>query len=401
MVAARALRILFTSFILFGVSSFISAPVASAESQILEPTRDTYVDEKIPNASYGTIGLGVVGYENASTYTKIALFHFDLNTIPAGSTISSAKLTLRLGGCTGTASGAGHMSFGGYLTTGSPAWTESSTYQQLSTSGSSLDGIGSQIVSCDPGAYIDFDVTELTKAWVDRAFPNDGLYLSPVSGGSNWTRVFYMREATASSRPKLTVNYDVPYEVVDAPDGGPLSASASPSPSTNTSKAHSNAQPIDPDESLVPPTKLTATQVSGSKEVELRWEKSSSENVEYYRIFRVDLNGNAVDTKVGEISGSENSFIDKETEAGKSYSYFVRAVRSQRESVNTDAVQITIEDSTKVSQSVPEELQKTNNQLSRQLILSLIFAFLAVLALVILAVKHRRLHRKHKALTKS
>lgn len=384
-----------SALLIIGV--FFLPSTVSADSKTLEPTRDTYVDAKIPTASYGSIGLGIFGYEAAGPYSKIALMHFDTSSIPAGSVINSAKLTVRIGGCTGSGLDHGLTAIGGYITNGSPAWTESSTYQQLSTSGSSLDGIGSKIVPCLAGSYVVFYATDLVSAWVDRVVPNDGLYLSPVSGGANWTRVMYMREATSASRPKLVIDYSVPYEVVDTPDGGAPTSSSSATPATNTTKAVASSQPIDPDESLIPPTKLTATQVIKSNEVELTWEKSSSDGVEYYRIFRMEIDGDVIDTKIGEVSGTENKFIDKNTEAGKTYSYFLRAVRNQRESKNTDPVQIEIITAAKGDQKSPEVLQEANNKLNRQLILALILGALFATAFIVLALKHRRLHHKHKA----
>ncbi len=372
-----------------------------AESKTLDPTRDTYVDEEIPNASYGNIGLGIIGYETPGSYSKMSLMHFDTSSIPAGSVINSAKLTIRIGGCTGSGSDTGLTSWGGYLANGSPAWTESSTYQQLSTSGSSLDGVGSKIVPCSAGSYVDFDTAEIVRSWVDGVIPNDGLYLSPVSGGNTWTRVMYMREATSASRPKLVIDYSVPYESVDTPDGGPPASSGSSTPTTNTSKALATSQPIDPDETLIPPTRLTATQADGSNQVELTWEKSTSEGVEFYRVFRMEANGDAIDTKIGEVSGTTYKFTDKNTEAGKTYSYFLRAVRKQRESKNTDSVQIEIATVAKAGQKSPEVLRETNKQLNRKLLLALVLMVIAVTALIVLAIKHRRLHHKHKALINS
>lgn len=373
---------------------------ARADSKTFEPSRDTYVDSEVPNGSYGSIGLGAVGYYTSGPYSKFALFHFDTSSIPAGSVIESAKLTVRVGGCTGSGASYERIAAGAYISNGSPGWTESSTYQQLSTNGSSLGGGGPQIVPCSPGSYTDLNVIELVDAWVNRSFSNDGLYLGPVSGVSNWTRVMYMREATASSRPKLTVNYSVPFESVDTPDGG-LPDTSSPSASSNTVKSQSSSQPLDPDKSLSPPTKLTASQVSNSKAIRLNWEKSVSNNVSHYRIFRIDVNGSGLDKKIGEVANSETSFTDEGTQEGKTYSYFIRAVRSEKESMNTELVQIQVMAISKQSQKSPMALEKSNKRLSRLIIVVGSITILAIFALVILLVKHRKLHHKHKALLSS
>lgn len=381
------------------VLSLILIPsVTYADTKTFEPSRDTYIDEKLPNSSYGTIGLGTIGHEVVGSYSRMVLLHFDVSSIPTGSTINSAKLSVRVGGCTGTAADLGHTSLGAYITNGSQAWSESSTYQQLSTSGSSLDGIGSQIVPCSTGSYVDLNAVELVKAWVDRIIPNDGLYLSPVGGANNWARVIYTREATAASRPKLSVDYSVPYEVVETPDGPPMTNDSSTS-NSNTATAPSISQPIDPDETLSPPTKLTATQTDTSLDVQLKWDKSQSEGVEHYRIFRVGADG--TDVKIGEVAGSEAQFTDNTAEANKQYGYYLRAVRNQKESANTDSVQIKVQSITKDATQSPEVLKKTNDQLGKWLSVSIVATLVAVTAFCMLTIKHKKLHQKHKELIKA
>jgi hypothetical protein len=181
-------------FVALSAAMLLLAPAAKAESVTLEPTRDTYVNSDVPNGSYGNIGLGTVASGPGDGSSQKVLMHFDLSSIPAGSTVDSAKLTMRLGGCINSSAYAGRVSIGAYLTNGSPAWTESSTYQQLSTSGSSLEILYSQDVLCTPGSYVDFGATSLVGYWLDGTMPNDGLLLNQ---GYRWwvldARILYER----------------------------------------------------------------------------------------------------------------------------------------------------------------------------------------------------------------
>lgn len=390
----KTIKTLYITWLAFALlASGGIASLAHAETKTFEPSRDTYVDEALLNSSFGSIGLGTVGYQPSNSSSKITLLYFDISSIPNGTIVNSAKLTMRLGGCVGNESGVGNTSLGFYLANGSPAWTETSTYQQLSTSGSSLDIAFSQIVPCSPGSSIDFNMKEMVQYWTDRMIPNDGMILLPVNS-AYWTRVFYMREATAASRPKLTIDYTIPAEEVTSPDGPAATPSPTSAPSVNTQQADSASQPIAPDLSLNAPTKLNAKQKGSELTIDLQWEKSNSDGTEAYRIFRKEMDSETVYQKIGEVDASNTTFDDTKVIAGKRYSYFVRSTRSGRESINSDTVSIDVRAEASANVATASTISTTNNSTYLYIIIALLILLVILIIILLL------LHRKHRELRK-
>ncbi len=375
--------------------AILYTPKVHAESLTLEPTKDTYVDAAYPNSSYGTIGLGNVGYQPVDSTRKAVLLQFDTSTIPTGAIIDNAKLTMRIGGCIGSDPSLGNMSFNAYLSLGGTNWSNTSTFNQIGSSGGSLELLYSKIVPCSSGSYVDFDAKELTQLWVDGVIPNDGIVLNPATSSTYWTRVFYMKEATAASRPKLEINYTIPYEEVTSPDGG-IPIPAETSTTETIVKAQSVSQPISPDESLNPPTKLSATILQDSKNIKLTWDKSNSENVEKYRIYRLEVGAEGIDKKIGEVTADNQQFVDENTESGKTYSYFIRSVRNNLESNNSDIVIIEVEKSK--DNTLPTQEPKDTKQQTIILATSGLALITLATALAVLALRQKKLHKKHKEL---
>jgi len=334
---SRLKTLLSTLVLLLSAVIFIP-PVAHAETVSLQPTRDTYVDSGAPTSSYGSIGLGVVSQLTSPSSSRIVLLHFDLSSIPTGSTVTSAVLTMRMGGCINSEASAGNINSALYSTNGSAPWTESSTYQQLSTNGSSLDTFAAQVVGCNPGGYIDFDMMGLIPYIVEGLAPNDGIVLKAVNGGDYWTRVFYMREAVSASRPTLNISYEIPYEVVETPDGGPTAeseAADSESVDTNSIKADESGEPLAPDLSIIPPASLTVSQPNDvTDSINLTWAASATPDIQQYRVYR-KVAGEAVYSKLAEVPASNKTYKDLKVKPGVQHSYLVRAVRSEKESPNS------------------------------------------------------------------
>jgi len=392
---------LVVAILLVLILAILFTPKVDAETVTLEPSRDTYVDSASPTTSYGSIGLGTVGYQPADSTRKAVLLHFDTSSLHPGFIIDSATLTMRLGGCIGTDASLGNMSFNAFLALGGAGWSNTSTFNQVGSSGGSLELFYSKIVPCTAGSYVDFDAKELTQYWVDGVIPNDGIVLNPTTSSTYWTRVFYMKEATAASRPKLVINYTVPYEEVTSPDGGEISSSADASTAGPTTvKAQSVSKPIAPDESLNPPTKLVATQIKDSNKIELKWDKSNSDKVEQYRIYRLETGKEDVDKKIGEVLADKQQFTDETAENGKTYSYFIRSVRNNLESNNSDIVTITVEN-TSADKAATTQASKKDSQ--KNILLIVAAALLAALsiALLLLVLRHIKLHKKHQQIITS
>lgn len=392
-------------FLLFAVLFFTNTKTVSASSVSLEPTRDTYVDSSLPNSSFGNLGLGTIKNRPTDSSVAMSLLHFDLSSIPAGSTISSANLRMRLGGCIGNFEGSGHIAPAAYVANGSPAWTESSTYSQLSTSGSSIDAFSSQYISCSPGSYFDIDLKPILSYWVDGTIPNDGLIITRINGGDYWTRVFYMSEATESSRPKLTVTYDVPYESVPTPDGPPATPETSTSSEPTAKKSEGNTvvaeatpESIAPDLTIEPAAKLTAKQEKDKTSVVLSWDASKTKDIKAYRIYR-KIAGEKTYSKIAEVDATKREFLDTKTKSGLQHSYFIRVVRGDSESLNSPTASIVIQSKAVVSAKVV--VKESGNTSWVWLIIAAVLLLISLIAYKKLHTKHKKLHAKHKELVDS
>ena len=80
------------------LSGVFATTTGATETRSLTSSADTRILENAPNTNYGTLtSLGVDGDEPAGTgKDKSALLKWDLSTIPAGSKISSASITLNV-----------------------------------------------------------------------------------------------------------------------------------------------------------------------------------------------------------------------------------------------------------------------------------------------------------------
>lgn len=369
------------------VAAILLAPISTqAATKTFEPTRDTYIDEALPTSSFGAIGLGTVSYQPSGELLRIMLLHFDVSSIPAGSTITSATLKLRLGGCIGGGS-TGGISLGAYTAGGAPTWTESTTYNGITGVGS-YDVLGDTTVSCTPGGYFTMNAAEVLPYWVNNTIPNDGFVLVPVQTGSTyWTRVFYMSEAASGSRPTLTVNYEVPYEEVSSPDGAPATTTGT---TANATTATAAPQPLAADTTLAAPQQLVATQKEDPLRVSLSWKKSVTETTQGYAIYRKKGTGSY--QKIASNNADQLTYTDKDVQRGQSYSYLVRSVRDGKESESSPVATIKLQNKTQKQASAAGMASGTNQRLL------IAWSLLALLIIAAGSYAYYRLHHKHKRL---
>lgn len=151
----------------------------------LDPTR--------ASANHGTFGTLATG--PSGTASRRALLRFDLGSLPATATITSANLVLRVASTLG----------GGTVTVHRVTAPWGETTATWNSVGSSFDPtvMGSLLNGSVPvGGVTSIDVAPLVQAWVSGASSNDGMLLDQTSGRA----VFGASEAgSLNNRPRLDV----------------------------------------------------------------------------------------------------------------------------------------------------------------------------------------------------
>jgi hypothetical protein len=168
----------------------------------LLPSDDTYIDAGSPSSNYGTDNTFEVRPDNGAD--RRGLLKFDLSSIPANSTITSATLYLyEQGNKTGQIT---HI----YRVTSS--WNETAaTWNSWSAPGGDFDS-GLSYFSYLPdqnNCLLTMEITNLVQTWVNETYNNYGLLL--YSLGPNHIIPYSSKEdGTASRQPKLDIVYTVP-----------------------------------------------------------------------------------------------------------------------------------------------------------------------------------------------
>jgi Ca2+-binding RTX toxin-like protein len=153
---------------------------------------DSYLDESNPSTNFGTATtLGVREKQNNSFRS---LLHYNLSTIPGGTTINSATAYF-------------------YVTTKdfnpvnvhrvTASWTETAVTWTSAASSYNATVEGSFTPS-STGVYVSVDITSLVQGWINGTYSNDGLML--IAGTANKYSVYSSREETGTSQdPYLVV----------------------------------------------------------------------------------------------------------------------------------------------------------------------------------------------------
>ena len=187
--------------VLVGVSA------ANADTVTLDPTVDLYV--MYDGTKHDDDGLEIGRRSTSSPFGDArALLIFDLSSIPAGSTIDSATLTLN------------QIDLGQYDNYGNAQLRRIGTSWDGTEAGSVLHGIVSDgssalianfspSVNPPPGLY-PLNVTPVVADWVEGALLNYGFGLKQSSEGfTNTARRFDSSDA-AGNQPTLTINFTPP-----------------------------------------------------------------------------------------------------------------------------------------------------------------------------------------------
>ena len=197
---------------------------APLQTTAISPTGDTYLNiNATNNATAATLNLYT--WPDARSANAIVM-KFDLASIPAGSTVSSATLHLNLTGSDATADPTYTVtvhrimnknpvvsSATGYTYDGSNSWTPNSCcYNNIPLAQADIGAaVDTKNVDKTPG-FKEWDVTSLVQGWFSNPAANFGLLVNsdPSKARDRYRTFSSSEEAVASSRPYLTVVYAPP-----------------------------------------------------------------------------------------------------------------------------------------------------------------------------------------------
>jgi hypothetical protein len=189
------------------------------------PIADTYIRQDYPYDNNGAAPSGIwVQWDGTASAHRI-LLEFDLSSIPPGSIITDARLSLHSGGYLGSGTRTftvyrvskswveGDGSGGG--TTGA-TWTDTDKSVPTSWSTPGADFVSEGASSADLTLGFgrrNFTVTDIVTAWVTDGQPNHGFLIkvdNEAGAGAGFS--FRPREFDSTYRPILQINWTAPPE---------------------------------------------------------------------------------------------------------------------------------------------------------------------------------------------
>ena len=195
-------------------TTYYSAWSAVQSVKVLLPsklyaTEDAVVIQNLAGTNFGStvdmwVGYGEGACIDSSSDLGItrSLAKFSLSSVPAGASISSAKLYLRLGGwCRGTNTSPRTVTVYRNLS----GWSESSV--TWNTKPSYAEAVGSAAVGYTVDAWYSFDITGVVRSWASGSLPNYGVTIrGPEGSGSDFAWFgFYTSES--SYDPYLVITF--------------------------------------------------------------------------------------------------------------------------------------------------------------------------------------------------
>ena len=207
---------LFTSLaaLLLGACGGVSdAPNAESEGRQLAVATSTVeltaIQDARTQAASGDVNFssGILWINTEASH--FSFVEFDTSVLPAGAQIESAELVLYF-----------HGNYDGERTVElgrvEGSWDEATltwNNQPAITWGGSQAGVG------DDASDIRWDATEIVKAWLTGARPNEGLALRGVGNGPG--KIFSSKDMGEEHPPRLIITYSLPPDLSDAhPDLG-------------------------------------------------------------------------------------------------------------------------------------------------------------------------------------
>ena len=201
--------------LVLGIAVLLSMPFSysSSEAETFSPTDDAFVDETQKNTSLGTNQYLIVRRMSLINARLHTLIRFDLNTIPAGSMINSAKLNLY------------YWHWNDLNPTGRPLQVHRilTDWSEDTVTWNNQPGYDATLLDSTPapGAFgwIEWDVRNGVQDFMDGTYTNYGWQVMDFAPTNNAMIYFRSKEFTDSNfRPYLELEYGKIY--VDAGAAG-------------------------------------------------------------------------------------------------------------------------------------------------------------------------------------
>jgi hypothetical protein len=214
--------------LLLALTGLTLVGTARADTVVLNPTADARILSVFPTSSFSDL----LSVYNVGTNIQRTLIQFDLSSIPAGSTVTSATLTLFQGASFFSASQSVPTSV--YRVT--RPWSEAQTTWNVALGGTPWTTPGGDYVGTtgqqNVNPYLtqsdfadgtqrtyNYTLTNLVTEWVGGTANNGLLLLANQPSELVWQG---RRESAAAFRPTLTVNFTPGGASVNGPEPGTL-----------------------------------------------------------------------------------------------------------------------------------------------------------------------------------
>ncbi len=188
----------------------IQVPTVTATTATFQPSvMDAYVSNMTPPGPDGNTGTDVevnIGRDAAGTYVAMGYFWWNISTIPAGSIVSSATVSLYLW----QACNPNYLVSIGRVA--SASWEETTITFNNRPGGANFTWTYPPI---NPGWW-DATITEIATGWIEYGYSNYGLMFSPHTSARCFLRAHSNNYTTDTSlRPRLSITYTAPPPTVE------------------------------------------------------------------------------------------------------------------------------------------------------------------------------------------